>query len=614
MCFGRSYLKSVFLPGKKFFITGSFGYRNGEIQSSHFEYEEYDPNEQIRRPDAILPVYRLSEGLTQKKMRRIIRAALESTKNRMAEELPESIRSKRELMPFESSIRQIHYPKNQRIMEQARRTLTYHELFFLLMTLFRRRLQIQSREKQKRKKSFRKKNLFLRRLPFELTGDQTRALEEIEADLFAQHPMSRLLQGDVGCGKTLVALLASLAVIEAGEQVALMVPTELLANQHAEYTARLFEPLGVRTALLTGHVTGEKRSLLIAALSRGEVQMVIGTQALFSREVSFHRLGLVIVDEQHRFGVRQRIALMDKGRTAGSRDSGGGASPGWAVDLLLMTATPIPRSLALTVFGDLDVSTIRHLPPGRKPVVTHLTREGNEQKVYERVRQELKKGRQAYFVYPRIENETEPGTAGTKSAEEMFRTLQAREFPGIPMELIHSRVEESEKQRHMEAFTQGRLGILVATSVVEVGVDVSNATCMVIEGAERFGLTTLHQLRGRVGRGPLPSYCFLIYSRDLTENGIERLKTIMSTSDGFRIAEEDLRIRGPGELLGVRQAGYPKLRIAALHRDRDILEAAHLDAQTCLRRDPDLSMIEHRCIGEVLTRVPPFGRGASEGG
>ncbi len=599
LCFGITYLKSVFFPGKRFFITGSFRYRNREIQSSNFEYEEYDPAGSLRDPGVILPVYALTSGLSQKKMRKITRAALERTRNRIAEELPDHTRRQRDLLPFEMSLHQIHFPSDQRSLKLARRTLTYHELFFLLITINRRRLKVKSLQKLRRANSFEQKTSLLKRLPFEMTADQRRTVGEIEAELFSHHPMSRLLQGDVGCGKTLVALLASVSVIEAGEQVALMVPTELLAIQHAENTARLFEPLGVQVALLTGSIQGEKRSLLLKALHRGEVQMVIGTHALFSKDVVYRHLGLVIVDEQHRFGVKQRLALMQKGEVP---------------DLLLMTATPIPRSLALAAFGDLDISTIRHLPPGRRSVITHLTREGNERRVYDRVREEIQNGRQAYFVYPRIEDGVDQRAGNTKSAEEMFRILRSEIFPDIPMGLIHSRIDEAEKRKRMEEFTGGKIGILVATSVVEVGVDVANATCMVIEHAEKFGLTTLHQLRGRVGRGDQQSYAFLIYSRGLTENGIERLKTMMETSDGFRIAEEDLRIRGPGELLGVRQAGYLMLRIADLHRDGEILEEALQDALRFLSEDPELLKPENRCIRDVLTRVPPFSAEPLGGG
>ncbi len=399
--------------------------------------------------------------------------------------------------------------------------------------------------------------------------------------------MARLLQGDVGCGKTLVALLSSLLVTASGEQAAFLAPTELLARQHAENAARLLEPLGVRIAFLSGSVTGAPRALLLAALRAGEVDLLFGTHALFSEDVAFHALGLVIVDEQHKFGVLQRQALLRKGE---------------APDLLLMTATPIPRTLALTAFGDLDVSSIRTMPAGRKPVVTHLAREGNEEKVYRRVREELEKGRQAYFVYPLIE---ESNALAVKDAESAYRDLKEKVFPDLPLALIHSRVAEEEKERAMAGFAGGAVKVLVATSVVEVGVDVANATCMVVEHAERFGLSTLHQLRGRVGRGADQSYAFLVYGTKLTDEGIERLKIMKETTDGFRIAEKDMQLRGPGELLGVRQTGFLNFQVADLLVHGPLLLQARDDAIRLLAEDPGFLLPANAIIGRVLGGTVP---------
>jgi ATP-dependent DNA helicase RecG len=437
---------------------------------------------------------------------------------------------------------------------------------------------------------------FLERLPFRLTPDQAAALSDIESDLFSQQLMSRLLQGDVGCGKTLVALLAAVSVIEAGEQVAMMAPTELLAHQHGENAAGLLEPLGIRVALLSSSVSPPARRLLLQALESAEIQLLIGTHALFSRDVRYRRLGLVVVDEQQRFGVEQRLALLSKAH-----------SP----DLLLMTATPIPRTLALTAFGDLDVSTIRTMPPGRKPVKTHLTRQGNEHRVYQRVRAEISRGRQAYFVYPVIESSDQ---GEWKAAEEMFENLSRRIYPDLRIGLLHSRVPEEDKRRRMAAFAAGDLHILVATSVVEVGVDVPNATCMVVEHAERFGLSALHQLRGRIGRGEFPSYAYLIYGNRLTQDGIRRLKIMMETADGFRIAEEDLSIRGPGELIGLKQAGFFRFRVADIARDTETLFQAREDVHTLLREDPGLLLPENRCVRKVLSECPPFDEALLDGG
>jgi len=400
--------------------------------------------------------------------------------------------------------------------------------------------------------------------------------------------MSRMLQGDVGCGKTLVAIICGLAVIEAGEQVVFMAPTELLARQHAENIARLIEPLGMRVAFLSGNIVQEQRKYLLQALVRQEIHMLIGTHALFSQDVNYKHLGLVIIDEQHRFGVLQRKALVEKG---------------FNPDILFMTATPIPRSLALTAFGDLKATLIKTMPLGRKAVITHLTRQGNEHKVYQRVKKEILKGRQAYFVYPLIE---ESEKIILKDAESMYQNLKKNIFPDFKLALIHSRIAEEDKKYIMDDFNHGKIDILVATSVVEVGVDVANATCMVIEHAERFGLSALHQLRGRVGRGEQQSYAFLIYAHSLTKDGIKRLKIMMQTTDGFKISEEDLRIRGPGALLGIDQSGFFKMNIADLTMDIELLLKARNDVQDIMEKDPGLLTSEHCLIREVLTRIPPF--------
>jgi len=374
-------------------------------------------------------------------------------------------------------------------------------------------------------------------------------------------------------------------VIEAGEQAALLAPTELLARQQADAAARLLEPLGVRVAFLSGGVQGEPRESLKAALAEGRVDLLVGTHALFSEDIRYHRLGLAVVDEQHRFGVRQRRAFLAKG-----------ASP----DLLLMTATPIPRTLALALFGDLELSELRELPQGRRPVISHLSREGNEIRVYQRVGQELQAGGQAYFVYPLIEESQE---LDLKHAEGMFRTLK-KMFPAFRLGLIHSRLPEEKKVEVMAGFSSGRVQALVATSVMEVGMDVPNASCIVVEHAERFGLSALHQLRGRVGRGPRQSYAFFVYSPELTESGKERLKAILGTSDGFAIAEQDLRIRGPGEFLGQRQSGSFRLAVADLARDWDTLLEARADAFELLERDPGLVAPEHALLRSLLPEEP----------
>ncbi len=566
VCFGRPFLRRVLLPGQKFFLWGTFRTRRGELQSSDFEWEPWSG-----QPEAfgrIVPVYPLTEGLTQAHVRRIVGRALAGAASSIEPALPESFRAARHLPHPRDALSGVHFPDSVEAAGRCRAALAYEELFFFELTMLRRRREQAATRARIRRIDPRLRDALIQRLPFRLTADQLAAVADIERNLGSGAPMARLLQGDVGCGKTLVALLASLLVVAGGEQAAFLAPTELLARQHAENAARLLEPLGVRIALLTGSVAGEPRALLLAALRAREIDVLFGTHALFSEDVAFHGMGLVIVDEQHRFGVLQRQAMLTKGE-----------SP----DLLLMTATPIPRTLALTAFGDLDVSSIRTMPAGRRPVITHLAREGNEGKVYRRVREEIARGRQAYFVYPLIE---ESEALSIKDAESSFRALKEKVYPDLPMALIHSRVAEVDKERAMADFAAGAVKVLVATSVVEVGVDVANATCMVVEHAERFGLSTLHQLRGRVGRGTEQSYAFLVYGAKLTPEGVERLKIMMETTDGFAIAERDMRLRGPGELLGVRQSGFLRFRAADLLVHGDLLLAARDDAGRILQEDP----------------------------
>jgi ATP-dependent DNA helicase RecG len=581
VCFGRPFLRSVLSPGQKFLIWGHFQLRSGELTCADFELEPWSEN-----PSSfgrILPVYPLSEGLTQTGVRKIINNALRDTLPELDPALPDSIRRMRGLAPFCEALRGVHVPSSIAEAESFRAALAYEELFFFELGVLRRARAMTVPRAHSRTRRTALRDGLLERLPFRLTQDQEKVAAQIDADLFSAVPMARLLQGDVGCGKTLVALLSALLVVGAAEQVVFVAPTELLARQHAESAARLVEPLGVRIAFLSGAVSGEPRTLLLKALADGQIDMLFGTHALFSREVAYRRLGFVIIDEQHKFGVLQRKALLEKGD-----------SP----DLLLMTATPIPRTLALTAFGDLEVSTIRTMPTGRKPVMTHLAQEGNEEKVYDWVRGELAKGRQAYFVYPLI---GESEALAVKDAESSFRRLTKDVYPDVGVALVHSRVDEEETEKIMAAFAAGAISVLVATSVVEVGVDIPNATCMVVEHAERFGLSTLHQLRGRVGRGAEQSYAFLVYGKKLTEDGIRRLKIMKESTDGFRIAEEDMRLRGPGELLGVRQSGFLCFRVADLLVHAPLLLWAREDAAAILSEDPGLLRPENVAAGRMLT-------------
>jgi ATP-dependent DNA helicase RecG len=619
VCFNRPFLEKQLIVGKYYRLWGRFSYKYGDIQSTAFEIEALDrgarPEDEkgpgpLQSPNfgRILPIYPLSAGLNQGLLRRLVRQALVEYAAPLEDELPPGIIQRDGLAAKAQAIRAVHFPASPEELDLARKTLIYEELFYLEVLVGKRALERRKNEgilrgegrgPEQRGDFSPLQRRLLDRLPFSLTPGQIEAIAEINRDMAGPFPMARLLQGDVGSGKTLVSFLAALGAVEAGGQAALLAPTELLARQHAENAGALLEPLGVRPAFLTGNLKAAGRASLLKALAAGEIDLVIGTHALFSRDVIYKNLRLVTVDEQHRFGVIQRSLIMAKGQSSLS-------SPG-TPDLLMMSATPIPRTLALTVFGDLEVSIIRDLPPGRKPVKTHLARESNEDKVYDFVRKELAAGRQAYFVYPLIEVN---GTGDLKDAVSMAERLGKAIFPQYPTALIHSRIEEEEKRRIMDAFRRGDIRILAATSVVEVGVDVPNAACMVIEHAERFGLSALHQLRGRVGRGPDQAYCFLVYSGDLTEDGKTRLKVMLENADGFIIAEEDLKLRGPGQIAGIEQSGYLSLGIADPLRDAAELERARNDVFAMLEADPGLLLPEHLRVAQVLSRAPPFSTAA----
>ncbi|MDR2482888.1 MAG: ATP-dependent DNA helicase RecG [Treponema sp.] len=634
VCFNRPFLEKQLEIGRTYRLWGRFYYKYGEIQSTAFETEPLDepgpePGGTGKGPGSfgrILPVYPLSAGLTQGLLRRLVQRALAQYGPSLEDELPEAIITREGLLPKSRAVRAIHFPSSRTELEGARKTLICEELFYLEIMVGQRALERRTGGKIRAPQKTAPADAasaesdasivftplqqrLIDRLPFALTPGQTASAAEINRDMESPYPMARLLQGDVGSGKTLVSFLACLKAVEGGGQAALMAPTELLARQHADNAARLLEPIGLRPAFLTGNIRTAGRNQLLKSLAAGDVDLAVGTHALFSRDVAYRDLRLVVVDEQHRFGVTQRQAIMAKGEHP---------------DLLMMSATPIPRTLALTVFGDMDVSVIRDMPPGRKPVKTHLAKESNEAKVYGFVRRELAAGRQAYFVYPLIEADE---GAALKDAQGMAGRLSQEVFPEYPLALIHSKVDEDEKRRIMEAFRAGEIRILAATSVVEVGVDVPNATCMVIEHAERFGLSALHQLRGRVGRGAEQSYCFLVYSDPpederagggaffqdgdspqggLTEDAKTRMKVMLENNDGFVIAEEDLKLRGPGQITGTEQSGYLSLSIADPVRDAALLAQARTDAFAVLEADPAFTQAEHRCVAEVLRRAPPF--------
>lgn len=575
-CFNRPFLEKSFPVGTEVAINGSFHIKYGSLQAAAFEIEHL-----AEAQAKVLPVYSLTAGITQSQMRKIIASALREYGKGIDSELPEKVRLDAGIPEKKDILFSMHNPSTLSEAQKALHALIFEEFFIFQYAIGQRSLQRRGRLPDlKDMKTLDKEVIkgtdtgksqvalcalqqrLIERLPFKLTDDQYTVLDEINKNIDGNHTMARLLQGDVGSGKTLVAFLACLKIIEQKGQCALLAPTELLARQHAENAAKLLEPTGVRLAFLTGNIKAAGRSKLLTELEEGNIDLIIGTHALFSAGVIYQNLRLAIIDEQHRFGVLQRAAIIDKGKK-NATDS--------EPHVLMMSATPIPRTLALSVFGDLDISVIRTMPPMRKPIITHLARQGNEQKVYDFVRRELIGGHQAYFVYPLIEHSED---LTLKSAQDMHEKLATQIFPEHRSALIHSKIPEDEQRSIMALFRSGEIKILVATSVVEVGVDVANATCMVIEHAERFGLSALHQMRGRVGRSELQSWCFLVYSGNLTEDGKARMKIMHETNDGFIIAEEDLALRGPGEITGIQQSGYLAFNLADPIRDRAILEDA----------------------------------------
>ncbi|MDR2192978.1 MAG: ATP-dependent DNA helicase RecG [Treponema sp.] len=616
VCYNRPFMEKQLTIKKEYFIYGDFVFKYGEIQSNAFNYEPVTGDKTVAYigPGRIFPIYPLTKDLRMTSVRSLVKQALGAYLPVIEDEIPKTIRERYHLLTKARALHAIHFPESMKELEKAKKSLMYEELFYLEVIIGKRAQAKRSVMRQTpavdadmlfetetgyasalagRKHAPGLQNMLLDRLPFSLTEGQESVIAEINADMDGPYPMARLLQGDVGSGKTLVAFLAVLKAVEKGGQSAILAPTELLARQHAENAAKLLEPLGVSVAFLTGTIPSKERNHLLRNLAAGDIDVVIGTHALFSQDVRYRELRLVVIDEQQRFGVVQRQAILAKGSASESK---------MPPDLLMMSATPIPRTLSITVFGDLDVSVIKGLPPGRKPITTHLARESNEDKVYEFVRARIKEGAQAYFVYPLIEE----GELDLKDAVSMKERLATKVFPEYTIALTHSRLDEEQKRRTMEAFRRGDIHILVATSIVEVGVDVPNATCMIIEHAERFGLSALHQLRGRVGRGTAQSYCFLVYSDSCTEDAKTRLMVMLEHSDGFIIAEEDLKLRGPGRIDGVEQSGYIKLGLADPVEHVTILEKAREDAFAMLEADPQLMMSDHRCVAESLSRAPPF--------
>jgi ATP-dependent DNA helicase RecG len=615
--FNATYLQGKFKPGQMIALYGKVeeDQRSRELQIIQPQFEilgdasDDGENGAAEKKAAvslevgrIVPIYESAgQGrLTPRWFRRAIRTALDNLTSDLPEPIPALVRSRLALIPPRAALWNVHWPEPGESLQdlQSSRTpahirLIFDELFFVELGLELKRRQRKTQTGIAFRLDESVRATIKKILPFHPTTAQKRVLKEIAADMEKPHPMRRLLQGDVGSGKTIVGFEAAIIAIENGCQVALMAPTEILAQQHYFSARRILENAGYRIVLLTGSLEAERKREIRRHIAQGSAQLVIGTHALLEEKVEFARLGLVIVDEQHRFGVMQRLKLMKKSGESGVTDVGAysrvrpaGQSPAAEAhtapaepDVLVMTATPIPRTLALTLYGDLDLSVLDELPPGRTPIVTKCVSDDQSPKVWDFIRKQVEAGHQAYVVYPVISENEE---SELKAAIKMYRELSGHVFADLKVGLLHGRLDADLKDQVMRMFQKGELQILVATTVIEVGVDVPNATVMVIEHAERFGLAQLHQLRGRIGRGAAKSYCVLMTGGKVTEEGQRRLDAMASTNDGFQIAELDLELRGPGEFFGTRQAGLPSFRVANIIRDAQLLEAAKREAAAVL--------------------------------
>ncbi len=591
--FNQPYLVRQLRAGRRIVLSGKVEEYLGRLTMQSPVWEPLA--RELIHTARLVPIYPLTRGVTSRWMRRLIKRVVDHWTPRLEDHLPEAVRQRADLMELPAAIRQIHFPDDEQAAEEARRRLSFDEFFFIQLGMLHQRQNWQSQQGMPIATNRTMLDAFLNSLPFALTAAQQRSVDQILKDLAEPRPMSRLLQGDVGSGKTVVASAAMLMAVAAGKQAALMAPTEILAEQHYQTVSNLLSDIAVpgldravSVVLLTGSLRRVDRGKVYTALASGEADIVIGTHALIQRHVTFRDLALVVVDEQHRFGVVQRGALRSKG-----------GSP----HMLVMSATPIPRSLALTVYGDLDISVIDELPPGRQRIETRWLLPRERERAYAFLRSQIEKGCQAFILYPLIE---ESEKVEAKAAVEEYERLQKEVFPDLQLSLLHGRMKGTDKDAVMTRFREGETDILVTTSVVEVGIDVPNATVMLIEGADRFGLAQLHQFRGRVGRGEHQSYCLLLSDTaspddPQTRTTWERLRAIEETLDGFVLAEKDLELRGPGDFFGVRQSGLPALRLASLSNVR-ILEQARTEAQSTFQEDPTLSDPEHRLLADQVAR------------
>ena len=576
--FNQPYLKDKFVVGNKYKFFGKVSRKDGKIT---FNSPVFDAEEKSQNTGRIIPIYPLTYNLSQNQLRKIMEAGIKEVYGNLPETLPEYLLKNYNLENINNATRYIHFPDEFKDFDIARKRLVFEELLSVQLALLELKNsynnEIQGIEFSKEAKMSDVINI----LPFKLTKAQLRVLEEIDGDMEKNKNMNRLLQGDVGSGKTVVAMCAAYKAVKSGYQAAIMAPTAILATQHLENFKNILENLGIRCELLVSGITKKKKENILERLKSGEIDILIGTHAIIEDNVEFKNLGLVVTDEQHRFGVKQRTKIAEKGENP---------------DVLVMTATPIPRTLALILYGDLDISIIDELPPNRKKIETFAVNKNMTDRVNMFIKKQIDEGRQAYIVCPLVEENEE---MDLKSVEKIYETYSKEVFPQYRVEYIHGKMKPKEKDEIMERFKKHEIDILISTTVIEVGVDVPNSNIMVIENAERFGLAQLHQLRGRVGRGDYQSYCILKFDGK-SDNVRKRMKVMCETNDGFIISEKDLELRGSGDFFGTAQHGLPEFKIANLFEDMDILKMVQSVAMKILLDDPKLEKKENRCLKELI--------------
>ncbi len=572
--FGQPYLKNQFEIGGKYLLYGKIKHKYGQLEMDSPEFQRVKNEEDLRTVAKITPIYPSTKGLSQKVIRSLIKTSIEEAIENVEETLPAYILEAHGLISKQDAVRNIHFPKENELFLAARKRLVFEELFLLQLSLYQLKADFATKLMGLSHKITPRLKEFMDNLPFELTNAQKRVMREIVGDMKSSYAMNRLVQGDVGSGKTVIAAISLFMAIMDGFQGALMAPTEVLALQHYEFIKEIMEPFGIEVASLTGSTTAKQKRELLKGLEEDRIKIVIGTHALIEDNVVIPKLGLVITDEQHRFGVRQRLKLTEKG-----------AMP----DVMVMTATPIPRTLALILYGDMDISIIDELPPGRHPIKTNAVDSAYHPRIYNFIMKQIGEGRQCYIICPMVEENEK--LSDLKNVVDYAEYL-SEQLVGIKVDYLHGKMKPKQKNEIMGRFASGEVNVLISTTVIEVGVNVPNASLIVIENAERFGLAQLHQLRGRVGRGKHQSYCILV-SDSKNKVTKKRLKIMEDSTDGFVIAETDLKLRGPGEFFGTRQHGLPEMKIANLYTDAKVLSDVQVCVKTLLKSDPSLEQSEH---------------------